>query len=50
MVITQDGDHLPAIVYTCSPQLLSETPWDREVFIRDHLQYFMAARARFIEF
>lgn len=48
-VVTEDGGRHPAFVYTCSADLLSETPWDPDIFIRDHLTEFLTARAPYLE-
>ena len=48
-VITGTGVRQRAYTYTCLAGMLSEAPWDRDVFIRDHLQEFLASRAPYLE-
>ena len=48
-VITSSGEPQMAYTYTCLAGMLSEAPWDREVFIRDHLQEFLAARSPYLD-
>ena len=48
-VMTDDGRLHHAFVYTCSADLLSDTPWDQAAFIERHLTDFMDARSTSIE-
>ena len=48
-VIISTGEPRTAYAYTCLAGMLSEAPWDRDVFIRDHLQNFLTDRAPYLE-
>ena len=48
-VINSAGEPLAAYTYTCIAEMLSETPWDREVSIRDHLKRFLDSRSPYLE-
>jgi gamma-glutamylcyclotransferase (GGCT)/AIG2-like uncharacterized protein YtfP len=49
LVTMADGERHPAFAYAVSPDMLSETPWDRDTFVRKHLKDFLAARASMME-
>jgi gamma-glutamylcyclotransferase (GGCT)/AIG2-like uncharacterized protein YtfP len=48
-VITEDGERHRAFTYTCSPERLSDAPWEPDVFLRDHLEAFLTTRSPWIE-
>jgi gamma-glutamylcyclotransferase (GGCT)/AIG2-like uncharacterized protein YtfP len=48
-VILSTGEARTAYTYTCLAGMLSEAPWDRDIFIRDHLQDFLTARGPYLE-
>ena len=48
-VVLSTGEARTAYTYTCLAGMLSEAPWDRAIFIRDHLTEFLTARAPYLE-
>ena len=48
-VVSSTGVPQSAYTYTCLAGMLSDAPWDRDVFIRDHLQDFLTARTPYLE-
>jgi len=48
-ILTSTGAPQVAYTYTCLAGMLSEAPWDPNVFMRDHLQDFLTSRAPYFE-
>ena len=48
-ILTSTGESQAAYTYTCLAGMLSEVPWNQDVFIRDHLQEFLRSRAPYLE-
>ena len=48
-VIIGTGVPQAAYTYTCLAGMLTEAPWNRGVFIRDHLEEFLTSRSPYLE-